>query len=342
MDHISTNYTAADYCAAMDRNELIVNREYQRSEKVWPDIARSFLIETMLLGFPMPKIYLYSVTDLKNRRTVKEIVGGQQRSMAIKDFFDDKFVLSRKLETEDLAGKKFSELEDDWKKRFITYSISADLFVSATDEEVRETFRRMNSYTVPLNPEEQRHAEFQGAFKWFVQRLAKANQGIFVRAGIFGDKLLIRMQDLKLICEIIHAMLFGIRTTNKKALYNLYAENDEKFNDQQKVRRYFDYAFEAVSNLKSIHGTNLMKPYMTYSLVLAIIHSKYGLKKLTGLGQGKFRGSFNPKIFEEHLLELDESLETPDEEIERSKFKAFILASKERTNVKEQCADAAR
>src|SRR5256885_1545687 len=120
MDHISTNYTAADYCAAMDRNELIVNREYQRSEKVWPDIARSFLIETMLLGFPMPKIYLYSVTDLKNRRTVKEIVDGQQRSMAIKDFFDDKFVLSRKLETEDLAGEKFSELEDDWKKRFIT------------------------------------------------------------------------------------------------------------------------------------------------------------------------------------------------------------------------------
>jgi len=64
--------------------------------------------------------------------------------MAIKDFFDDKFVLSRKLETEDLAGEKFSELEDDWKKRFITYSISADLFVSATDEEVRERWPRLS------------------------------------------------------------------------------------------------------------------------------------------------------------------------------------------------------
>ena len=198
MERVSTNYTVSDYCAAMDRGEIVVNREYQRSERVWPDIARSFLIETMLLGFPMPKLYLYSVVDLKKRKTVKEIVDGQQRSMAIKEFFDDKFVLSRKLEIEDFCGKKFSELDPEWQQKFITYAISADLFVSATDEEVRETFRRMNSYTIPLNPEEQRHAEFQGVFKWFVHRIAKANQGIFVRAGIFGDKPLVRMQDLKL------------------------------------------------------------------------------------------------------------------------------------------------
>lgn len=171
MERISTNYTVSDYCAGMERGEIVVNKEYQRSERVWPDIARSFLIETMLLGFPMPKLYLYSVVDLKKRKTVKEIVDGQQRSMAIWEFFEDKFMLSRKLETEDFCGKKFSELDDEWQQKFITYAISADLFVSATDEEVRETFRRMNSYTIPLNPEEQRHAEFQGAFKWFVNRI---------------------------------------------------------------------------------------------------------------------------------------------------------------------------
>ena len=235
MERVPTNFTVSDYCAAMERKEIIVNRRYQRSERVWPDIARSFLIETILLGFPLPKMYLHSVVDLKRRKTTKEIVDGQQRSMAIKDYFDDKFVLTRKLETEELLGKKFSELEDEWKQKFITYSISADLFVSATDEEVRETFRRMNSYTVPLNPEEQRHAEFQGTFKWFVHQLARANQGIFVRAGIFGDKPLVGMQDLKLICEIIHAVLFGIKTTNKMALYNLYRQFDDDFPSANKI-----------------------------------------------------------------------------------------------------------
>ena len=38
----STNYTVADYCQAMERKEIIVNRDYQRSDKVWPPVARSF------------------------------------------------------------------------------------------------------------------------------------------------------------------------------------------------------------------------------------------------------------------------------------------------------------
>jgi hypothetical protein len=78
-----TNMTIAEYCASMDRKEVIVNKNYQRSDQVWPHAARSFLIESILLGFPIPKIYLHSKTDLKTRKTIKEIVDGQQRSRAI-------------------------------------------------------------------------------------------------------------------------------------------------------------------------------------------------------------------------------------------------------------------
>jgi hypothetical protein len=89
-----TNMTIAEYCGAMERKDIIVNKTYQRSDKVWPDSARSFLIESVLLGYPVPKIYLHSKTDLKTRRTIKEIVDGQQRSRAIFDFFNDNFNLS--------------------------------------------------------------------------------------------------------------------------------------------------------------------------------------------------------------------------------------------------------
>lgn len=61
----STNYTVADYCQAMSRNEMIVNRKYQRSDKVWPPVARSFLIETILLNYPIPKLSLFQRTDVK-------------------------------------------------------------------------------------------------------------------------------------------------------------------------------------------------------------------------------------------------------------------------------------
>ena len=82
MNIVPTGFTVVDFCHAMGRNEIIVNREYQRSDKVWPGSAQSYLIETIILGFPIPKFFLYQKTDLPSKKTYKEIVDGQQRSMA--------------------------------------------------------------------------------------------------------------------------------------------------------------------------------------------------------------------------------------------------------------------
>ena len=69
-----SNFTIAEYCQQMEEKLIIVNHDYQRSDKVWPPAARSYLIETILLGFPIPKLALYQTTDLKTKRTKKEIV----------------------------------------------------------------------------------------------------------------------------------------------------------------------------------------------------------------------------------------------------------------------------
>src|SRR5689334_15188596 len=99
------NLTVADYCHAMQRNEIRVNHEYQRSDKVWPEAARSFLVETILLGYPIPKMFLYQVTDLKSRKTIKEIVDGQQRSQALVDYFAGAYRLSRSIDLEEAKGR---------------------------------------------------------------------------------------------------------------------------------------------------------------------------------------------------------------------------------------------
>src|SRR5438067_2453856 len=96
MNVLPTTFTVAEYCQQMLAGAIIVNRDYQRSDKVWPPAARSFLIDTILLGYPLPKFSLHQNTDLKTRQTVKAIVDGQQRSMAIQDFFSDKLRLSGK------------------------------------------------------------------------------------------------------------------------------------------------------------------------------------------------------------------------------------------------------
>jgi hypothetical protein len=90
LDVTGTPFTIADYCAAMKRNAIKVNHDYQRTPSVWPPAAKSFLIETILLGYPMPKLSLYQRTDVKSRQTIKEIVDGQQRSVTILEFYEDK------------------------------------------------------------------------------------------------------------------------------------------------------------------------------------------------------------------------------------------------------------
>jgi uncharacterized protein with ParB-like and HNH nuclease domain len=86
---------------------------------------------------------------LPARTTVKEVIDGQQRSQAIFDFARDNFSIT--LKTSDFFGKRFSTLDSNEQNVFLDYQIAADLLIAATDEEVRELFRRMNSYTAPLN-----------------------------------------------------------------------------------------------------------------------------------------------------------------------------------------------
>ncbi len=56
---IASSFTVADYCEQMRGNGIVVNHDYQRTDKVWPPAARSYLIETMLLGYPIPRESLH-------------------------------------------------------------------------------------------------------------------------------------------------------------------------------------------------------------------------------------------------------------------------------------------
>ena len=90
----STIYTIAQYCDDFISGRILVNPNYQRSPDVWPAAARSYLIDTVLNGFPIPKLTLYPATDLRTRRTTYEIVDGQQRTQAIVGFFQDEYAIS--------------------------------------------------------------------------------------------------------------------------------------------------------------------------------------------------------------------------------------------------------
>jgi hypothetical protein len=264
-----SNFTVAEYCQQMAENKIIVNREYQRSDKVWPPAARSYLIETILLGYPIPKLSLYLKTDLKSRQTIKEIVDGQQRSQAIYRFFQDQLAITTKSQ---FGGRRFSQLDEQEQIAFLGYQVSVDLLVGATPAEIREVFRRMNSYTVPLNSQEKRHAVYQGEYKWFMVEMTKKYAQSLKDIGVFSENQLSRMNDAILLSEIFAALFDGIVSASDKRIDRLYDNYDKSFPDSQKVENRIDSFFEYILSWQDIHQTVLMKPYNFYSLALAITH----------------------------------------------------------------------
>ena len=121
MEIIPTPQSIADYCKSLSRKEIIVNRQYQRNNKVWPEIARSFLIETILLGYPIPKFFLYQKVDRTSKSSYREIVDGQQRTMAIEDFFNNQLRMSKKSEHKEFAGLTYDELPEQYQDKFLGY-----------------------------------------------------------------------------------------------------------------------------------------------------------------------------------------------------------------------------
>jgi hypothetical protein len=315
----------------MRREEITVNHDYQRSDQVWPQLARSYLIDTIIKGFPIAKLYLYQVTDVKSRKTRKEIVDGQQRSTAIYSFYNDEFRLAKSADNEDIKGKKYSELGEEYQQKFLDYSINVDLFIAATPSEVVEVFRRMNSYTVPLNAEEQRHASYQGKFKWFINEVADRLETIFIDTGVFKEKQLVRMADNKLLTELADSFLNGIRTTNKEILNALYRDKDDQFPEQDELSGRILPAFNTFRQMEPIHHTELVKPHMAYSLTQAIAHVTKPVRKFETLFRLQRPKALDWRLAMPRLTALAQAVERAED---TGKYGKFVKASGEKTNVK--------
>jgi hypothetical protein len=294
-----STFTIAEYCQQMREKSIVVNHDYQRSDQVWPPAARSYLIETILLGFPIPKLALYQTTDLKTKKTRKEIVDGQQRSQAISEFFEGTFRLTGKGQ---FGGKLFGQLEESFQQRFVDYAITVDLFVGATSDEIRQVFRRMNSYTVPLNRQEQRHATHQGELKWFIVEAVEKYSETLKKLGVFKEKQLSRMADAALLSDVAFTLSRGIGNASDKDLDDFYGQNEAAFPAGEELRFRLTSAMDVILAWPDIHGSALMKSYNFYSLVLAISHS---LKPIE-------RGNFNEIYERKTSINIDSQYALPN------------------------------
>src|SRR5690349_13235627 len=105
-----SSYTSLDFVGFHERKALVLVPKFQR-RGVWKNPAKSYLIETLIMGLPVPPIYLRTAQVEDKKRVILEVVDGQQRINSVLTYMDDAFALSRNLDGA-YAGKRFSELNE--------------------------------------------------------------------------------------------------------------------------------------------------------------------------------------------------------------------------------------
>ena len=216
-----------------EANRLELRPDFQRRE-VWSAPARIMLMDTILRGIPMPKIFLAST--IRDDSTYRVVIDGQQRLTAILDFLQDGFALDKPY-TGKGKGKRFSELDQETQVRFLSYKIDFNEAINPSDEEAREVYARVNKYTVPLMKQELRRADFPGDFLKVSEDLAINKY--FDTARIFTPANRRRYGDAEYVSELLAAMIDGIQD-KKTSLDNFYIRfaKWDKSNKQEILDRF--------------------------------------------------------------------------------------------------------
>lgn len=144
------------------REKINEQPDYQRG-KVWSPEKEALLIDSILRGIDIPKIYL---RNIKNHLHDYEVADGQQRLTAILNFYDGQFKLLDKnikgLKTSrigdfQIGNKKYEELDSSLQQKFLDTEITIAVIDDCTEDEVRVLFGRLQE-GVTLNAAEKRNA----------------------------------------------------------------------------------------------------------------------------------------------------------------------------------------
>lgn len=329
-----SNYTTLDFLQWQEAGTLVISPKFQR-RGVWSRAAQSYLVDTLLLGLPVPPIYLRVVQDASKKTVVREVVDGQQRISAILSFAQDKFSLAKNIESP-VVGKRFSDLSEIEKDAVLQFSFVCEVFYGVEDSEILKIFARLNTHSVKLNAQELRNGKFFGYFKRTAFGLAFEHLEFWRQRKLFTEQNIARMQEVELTSELMIAMLDGLQD-KKKSIDGFYEKYDEDFPELREVERKFRSVVDAINESlgDDLKATEFRRGPIFYSLFTAVAHRMFGIKgiKLDTPATGRFTRSDSDGL-QEAVRELSNVLVAAKEDADdvSAANRAFVTACLRQTD----------
>lgn len=300
---------------AMYNDNELTKPEIQR-KYVWSKFEASRFIESILMGLPVPSIFLY-----KQHNNKYLIIDGFQRIMSIFEFVEkgifsgDKsiFALSNsKRLNERWRNKTFNQLSEEEQRKIKTYIIHAIIFeqkLPKGDTSLFQIFERINTGGRSLNDQEIRNCVYQGPFN---KELLKANnfpdwRELYDKNNEEDN----RMLDIELILRFVAMYSLDLDTIEKrsislKTLLNSFMKNNQ-YADNENLINIFK---KTVSFLKNNIGDNVFVNYnfennknmntikTTIFDAIMIATAKYKKEGFANLAERRYNLLKDPKFIE--------------------------------------------
>lgn len=267
---------------SMYQEDELVKPELQR-KYVWDRIEASRFIESILMGLPVPSIFL------AQSGSQKLIVDGYQRIMTVYDYvrgvFSGDGKVFRLSNVEKInyrwRNKAFQELSVDDQRKIRSTTIHAIIFEQKVpendDTSLYQVFERINTSGRTLTSQEIRNCVYQGSLN---SLLFELNENIAWREMFGTDQADSRMRDLEYILRFFVMCSRSILDTNAKQISLKKSLNEF-------MGRYKSADEETINSFRR-----------QFLDTIELIYSTLGKNAFRNYSRGKFTTKFHPAIYD--------------------------------------------
>ena len=287
------------------RERIDTNPDYQRPP-VWSLSQKQLLIDTILRGYDIPKMYWRKTGKNPDRY---EVVDGQQRLRAIWEYMSGNFNLGKSAEPingHDLRNTSYANggkvLPDELRQTFDIYPLDVIVMTDTDEEEVREMFLRLQNGT-SLKAQEKRNA-MSGKMRDFVKSLA--SHKFFASCKFENSRYTYDLIAAQMVRIELQAGPCNVKNADLNKMYTENAEFDSDGNKAKKVKRVLDFLLRAFPE-----KTPELERYTVLSLYLLV---SYLIERyvITGIEQSLHDWLISFETYRREQRELDIELCDPE------------------------------
>ncbi len=247
---------------------------YQRRPR-WDTRQQSLLIESFIMNIPVPPVFLYE-RDFNSY----EVMDGQQRITAIRDFYDNAFRLRGLEMWPELNGRTYRTLPEKIKAGIDRRSITSIVLMKESTESeeeasmLRETvFERLNTGGVKLERQEIRNALYRGEFNDLLDQITRWDEfrdiwglprwvenEIDTNASLTSDPLFAKMGDAEIVLRFFALRHADHYRRGMQGFLDLYMRRATEFTpeDIQFLRNLYRVTLSLATD---IYGELVFRPY---------------------------------------------------------------------------------